>query len=83
MSFTMSPSFPLSSETALSSPPAIMEELREHCAPVLLVDVESGAIVDANQASLRFYGWSRAELLTRTIFEVNTAPRAEELAAID
>ena len=63
--------------------PAIIEDLREHRATVLLVDAQSGAIVDANQAALHFYGWSRDELLARTIFEVNTAPGAQVREALD
>ncbi|MEW6497250.1 MAG: PAS domain S-box protein, partial [Cyanobacteriota bacterium] len=38
----------------------------------LIIDPESGAIVDANPAALSFYGYSRSELLTKTIVDINT-----------
>ena len=41
------------------------EVLRGHGATVLILDAESGAIVDANEAAVRFYGWSRDELLAK------------------
>jgi PAS domain S-box-containing protein len=55
---------------------------------VLLLDLETGAIVDANEAALRFYGWKREEIgepgaSGRTIFEVNTAPREVVRAAME
>lgn len=59
------------------------EELRGHRATVLLLDVASGAIVDANEAAACFYGWSRDELLGRTIFEINTAERVQVREALD
>jgi diguanylate cyclase (GGDEF)-like protein/PAS domain S-box-containing protein len=38
----------------------------------LLVDPESGAIVDANPAACAYYGYARAELLRRDITHLNT-----------
>lgn len=47
---------------------------RRHSAPMLLIDPhESGAIVDANCAAEQFYGYSRDELLSMRISQINTA----------
>ncbi len=43
----------------------------------LLIDPESGAIVDANPAASRFYGYSEARLKGMNISDINTAPPAE------
>ncbi|MCK6548406.1 PAS domain S-box protein [Myxococcota bacterium] len=43
-------------------------------APSLLIDVESGAIVDANHAAERFYGWDLATLRGMSIEEINVLP---------
>ncbi|MDP3177167.1 MAG: PAS domain S-box protein, partial [Spirochaetaceae bacterium] len=51
--------------------------LFEDCHAVMLViDPESGAIVEANQAAAAFYGWSREELLGMSIFRINTRDEA-------
>jgi PAS domain S-box-containing protein len=57
---------------------------RDNDLVMLLIEPESGAILDANEAALRFYGWSREELLARRITEINTLSREEvgrEMAA--
>lgn len=38
----------------------------------LLIDIETGDIVDANPAAAEFYGWSRDELRTMHISQINT-----------
>ncbi len=43
----------------------------------LLIDPESGAILDANEAALRFYGYSREEILAKNIAEINILSKAE------
>jgi PAS domain S-box-containing protein len=43
-------------------------------AACLLLDSSSGRIMDANQAAVQFYGWSREELLARRIQDINTLP---------
>lgn len=48
--------------------------------PMLLIDPETGAIMDANPAASAYYGWSREELIRKQIFEINTLT-PEELAA--
>ena len=37
----------------------------------LIINPVTGAIADANEAACRFYGYSRPELLTKTIFDIN------------
>ncbi|HKK34182.1 MAG TPA: ATP-binding protein [Desulfomicrobiaceae bacterium] len=41
----------------------------------LLIDPESGQIIDANPAALRFYGHPREDLLSLKIWDVNTLSR--------
>ncbi len=43
-------------------------------AAILLIRPGDGAIQDANQAAVDFYGWSRKELLSKFIFDLNTLP---------
>ena len=44
----------------------------DHTAVKLLVEPESGKIVDANQAAADYYGWSREELKRMNISQLNT-----------
>ncbi|MBP1627955.1 MAG: hypothetical protein H6Q00_2430 [Holophagaceae bacterium] len=44
---------------------------------ILILDPETGAIVDANPAAARFYGWSEVELRGMKIQEINTLPPEE------
>ncbi|KAF0182835.1 MAG: PAS domain S-box [Nitrospirae bacterium] len=41
---------------------------------MLVIDPESAAIVDANQAATLFYGWSHEELMRKMLFDINTLP---------
>lgn len=50
-----------------------------HNAIMLLIDEKTGAILDANHASARFYGYSIEKLCQMTIQEINVLP-AEEVA---
>ena len=45
-----------------------------HSAVMLLIDPETGAILDANRAALDFYGYSKAEICGMSIEEINTLP---------
>ncbi len=40
--------------------------------PMLIIDPETGAIQDANPAAAKYYGWTQAELLHKSINEINT-----------
>ena len=56
------------------------ELFEEHGAVMLLIDPDSGAIVDANHAARAFYGYSREQLRTMSIQEINTLS-PEQVAA--
>jgi diguanylate cyclase (GGDEF)-like protein/PAS domain S-box-containing protein len=47
-----------------------------HTATMLLIEPESGLIVDANPAALAFYGYALEELKSMTIEQINTLSRA-------
>ena len=46
----------------------------EHNAVMLLIEPETGTILDANPSALAFYGYSRDELLSMKIQDVNVLP---------
>jgi PAS domain S-box-containing protein len=50
---------------------------------MLLIDPASGDIKDANPAACRFYGWTRQEICSMNIAEINTLPYDEVKAAVD
>ncbi|SEI48285.1 PAS domain S-box-containing protein [Allopseudospirillum japonicum] len=52
---------------------------QKNVAPKLLIDPSTGAIVDANPAASRFYGYSIHKLRTINICQINTAT-AEDVA---
>jgi PAS domain S-box-containing protein len=67
-------------EEALRESEALFRNLFEHHAAVkLIIDPATGAIVDANNAAVRFYGWPRERLRTMNIREINILS-PEELA---
>jgi PAS domain S-box-containing protein len=48
----------------------------QHSAIMLLIDPVSGAIVDANNAASKFYGYSQTELQSMTIKQINSLTSA-------
>ncbi len=46
---------------------------RDNYSVILLVDPETGAILDANKAAADFYGWSLEKLKTMTVYQINTS----------
>jgi len=48
-----------------------------HHSVMLLIEPNSGQIVDANPAACAYYGYSHAELTTKRISDLNTLPPAE------
>jgi two-component system, cell cycle sensor histidine kinase and response regulator CckA len=57
-----------------------------HAAAQLIIDPDSGKILDANNAAAEFYGWSTGELTRMSIHQINVLPadavnRAMEKAA--
>jgi two-component system, cell cycle sensor histidine kinase and response regulator CckA len=52
------------------------EAFQKHMAVKLIIDSETGAIVEANQAATRFYGWTAEEMKKMNISQINTlSPR--------
>ena len=55
-------------------------------AVMLIVDPDGGGIVDANPAACSFYGWSREELISKNVSDINTLSleqvRTEMAAAV-
>jgi len=45
-----------------------------HSAVKLLIDPDTGRIVDANVAAERFYGWTKEELTRMTVSDINNLP---------
>ena len=56
---------------------------REHPAVMLLIDADTGAILDANAAAERFYGYSGLEFRALSIQDINSLPRHETRKLID
>ncbi len=46
-------------------------------AMMLLIDTVDGKITDANEAAVKFYGWSREQFQNMYIWDINTLPRQE------
>ena len=64
-------------EEALDESRERYRSLFEHGQSVMLIlDPDDGAIVDANPAAVEFYGWSRDELLSKNIADINPLPSA-------
>ncbi len=51
--------------------------------PILLIDAEGGAIVDANSAASAYYGFSRASMRQMRITDINTLPPEAVKAEMD
>lgn len=47
---------------------------KQHSAILLILDAETGQIIDANEAAVQFYGWTLEELKQKHIQEINTLP---------
>ncbi|PTN35310.1 response regulator [Desulfonatronum sp. SC1] len=57
---------------ALEQSEALFRSLFEqHAAVKLLVDPDTAAIVDANQAASEFYGWSKEQLRSKRVYDIN------------
>ncbi|MEI7826116.1 MAG: GAF domain-containing protein, partial [Chlorobiaceae bacterium] len=48
-----------------------------HCSVMLIVDLDTGLIIDANPAAEDFYGWSIEELRRMNINQINMLPSEE------
>lgn len=52
-------------------------------AVMLLLDPETGAIVDANPSACAYYGWTRTEIRQRRMSDINTRPAEEVCTAME
>ena len=60
-------------EEVLRESEALFRNLFEHHAAVqLIIDPDFGSIMDANEAAVEFYGWTREQLQQMSIQDVNT-----------
>lgn len=50
---------------------------QNHPTILLFIDPETGKIIEYSPFTLSFYGYSRTELLNKTIFDLNTFPKNE------
>ena len=58
---------------ALRESEALFRNLfQRHAAVQLVIDPDSGNIIDANDAALKFYGWTKAQLQQMRIQDINT-----------
>ncbi len=65
-------------EEPLRQSEALFRNLFErHAAVQLLIDTHNGNIMDANDAALQFYGWTREQLRRMRIQDINTLPPEE------
>ncbi len=55
----------------------------KHSAIMMLIDSDTGMIIDANMAAAAFYGWSIEELKAMRIQQINTLPSEEVEAAME
>ena len=60
--------------------PSIQKVFNQHSAIMLLIDPASGALIDANPAAARFYGYSQDQLRKMKIQQINTLT-PQEVAA--
>ncbi len=74
------PAYGRDTETADETDQRFRLIFAHHDAVMLLVEPESGAIVDVNEAAARFYGYSRTQLCAMHITDINTLP-PEQVAA--
>ena len=60
-------------EEVLRESEALFRNLFEHHAAVqLIIDPDTGRIIDANDAAVEFYGWTREQLQQMSIQDINT-----------
>ena len=68
---------PTPSDLPCTQAPELLPTLWHGPEPQLLINPSDGQIVDANEAAVRFYGWSRELLRSFTIDRINTLPVTE------
>lgn len=56
---------------------------QHHAAIKLIIDPETGTILDANDAAVNYYGWPREQLLRMRVRDINTATPEEIAEAME
>lgn len=56
---------------------------QDNLAVMFLIDPLNGSVVDANEAAVRFYGWTRTRLLSMTMDQINTLPKEELMVEME
>ncbi len=70
-------------ETLRESEERFKNMFERHSSIMLLIEPESGRIIGANEASVRFYGYKKADLLAMRIDEINMLPSEQVSAELD
>jgi len=55
---------------------------QHHAAVKLIIDPDTGNIMDANEAALKYYGWSREQITHMKIQDINTLSQEEVKSAM-
>ncbi len=66
-------------ESFLKSEARFRRLFENHSAVMILLDPDSGSIIDANNAAARFYGWSVEKLKTMSIHQITSVSEEEAL----
>ena len=64
-------------EAALGKEEEYRKIFHDHKAVMLMIDIETGEIVDANNSAAEFYGWTREEFIKMKITDINTLSKTE------
>ncbi len=56
---------------------------RQHAAVKLIIDPGTGAIIDANEAAVNYYGWTYEQVTAMNIQDINILPPEEVKAAME
>ena len=55
---------------------------RDNHSVMLLINPDTGEIIDANPVSCNYYGWSYSELIHKSIFEIDPFPKEETMVKL-
>lgn len=75
--FTLTMSLKLQRSYAANTPYSPETVFENHTSIMLILDAETGQILDANLTAIKFYGYTKAELLTMKISDINTLNEEE------
>ena len=64
-------------EAALGKEEEYRKIFNDHKAVMLMIDIETGEIVDANNSATEFYGWTKEEFIKMKITDINTLSKSE------